>query len=485
MANKKEVKRIIDWSEKRYSRCWDALIIIKEFKNNGFKGNDVGELLNFQIILGETLFKIQEYYEKTKKEWNILKKKRTKSQHDINRLKEIGKYLNILIDLIKIGKSLGDAFVWFFYQKEQEILVHHLQQQDNFHPTIRLGGFGELEFLRRAVKLDNHTITLYHGITNILRIGDVSYFNLKEFKIVGYGELKTQKANDDNCINVKLYTFGDKELMPFAKWDKSNKEDDSKKEKAEEEYFDQERLDRQIERIVETLKLSDEIKSNKLGNKVVGSIKYHDEIAKSLAELPLNHFAHKKVSDGLIITAMKSNRKKLSSIFLKGIADSQEVVVQNDEKFKSLLDEIQYENFIENDRMITPITPADETNGEWVIGSKPLFWEQIDNEVLKGIYFSKIVVLTTYNPIYLMMKIKDLGFVFTLDKKKKLKVTLDLGEYKLRLENPFYFINLAKKYLVSEEAIVDIIRQTVEGVKSKEIKGNTMIKMIINQFALL
>lgn len=39
-------------------------------------------------------------------------------------------------------------------------------------------------------------MTLYHGITNILRYGDYSFINLKKMRVTEIGELKTKKIDD-------------------------------------------------------------------------------------------------------------------------------------------------------------------------------------------------------------------------------------------------------------------------------------------------
>ena len=62
------------------------------------------------------------------------------------------------------------------------------------HPAIRhfptgIGGRGEVEFIRQA-RAEKHFL-LHHGITTFLRIGDISFVDLRRRTVSGLGELKS------------------------------------------------------------------------------------------------------------------------------------------------------------------------------------------------------------------------------------------------------------------------------------------------------
>ena len=93
---------------------------------------------------------------------------------------------------IAIGRSLGDSFAWFFYHSERKHLEEHLKHERQLHMPPGIGGIGELEFLDKTRVIDNHLV-IYHGTTTFLRIGDVSFLDMKTLRLTAIGELKTKE----------------------------------------------------------------------------------------------------------------------------------------------------------------------------------------------------------------------------------------------------------------------------------------------------
>jgi hypothetical protein len=222
MELEKEVKEFIDKIEIKFLDLWNTLSYFK-----GLNLKDTGEkAVNFQSDLANCQFSIDKKFREVrskKKEVRRSRKSYTKEDYLLFD-KQLSNCENALENLIYLGKSLGDAFVWFFFQNDRDILDEHLLHQDEFlMPSGNLGRVGEMGFLQNIKMIDDNLV-IYHGITSILRVGDFSLVNLKTHRFTGISELKTDKKNGDN-VSVRFITFGSKEKVEplFSKYSKKTK----------------------------------------------------------------------------------------------------------------------------------------------------------------------------------------------------------------------------------------------------------------------
>jgi len=111
-----------------------------------------------------------------------------------------------------IGQSLGNAFAWFFYQHEPRLLELHAKHPltDSLHADV--GGAGEHAFVS-AVPVYDGAFILHHGITSILRIGDISLYDLKAFRVKGLGEIKASQVSK-NELRLTVTCFADTPFTP-------------------------------------------------------------------------------------------------------------------------------------------------------------------------------------------------------------------------------------------------------------------------------
>ena len=110
------VRRVISDAEKTFITCFNMLL------NNKHATENMGDsILRFQPLLAECLYNTMELYRKlhSEKEY-IISQKNDLNEYDFyNATKTNSKHLNVVKETIEIGKSLGDAFVWFFYSRNQ------------------------------------------------------------------------------------------------------------------------------------------------------------------------------------------------------------------------------------------------------------------------------------------------------------------------------------------------------------------------------
>src|SRR5207237_18409 len=112
-----------------------------------------------------------------------------------------------------------------------------------------VGGIGEREFLRRFPALDG-AMVLHHGITTLLRIGDVSLIDLRTLRVRAIGEIKTAKSKtDERQLSITLSLIGD----PMVKALRSNC-DSAASDFPSMSASEQNRFERQLQRMKTTLK---------------------------------------------------------------------------------------------------------------------------------------------------------------------------------------------------------------------------------------
>ncbi len=207
MITAKSIKKVFAESEEIFEFCWKTLA--------GLKGKSdtnkelVTDLIIFQEKLAECLFSLQ----KLRNEISTKKRDLIKRKADLNKdwfaktMKRYSYFTKGIDHVINMGKALGDAFAFFFYRGNLDLL-----EKQHFHKRITgfvagTGGIGELEFVRKQKHLNGY-LTIYHGITNILRYGDFSFYDLRAHEIVEIAELKTKKMDDQGNYELNLTIIG-------------------------------------------------------------------------------------------------------------------------------------------------------------------------------------------------------------------------------------------------------------------------------------
>jgi len=216
MISVETVKGAIDNAERDFQKCWEILATMK----CGPISSEFGEqFLTFQPILGLALFRLDEFYlsVQNEKRTTIANKRKTDPAWFTARMREFDGFRASIESALVVGRSLGDAFAWFFYRKSQTRITPHLRHRPITHIPTGVGGQAELAFLSRI--RDAGYVVIYHGITSFLRIGDLSFLDLRSGEVVALGELKARKVKSGE-MEVTLHMIGtDRNRVPFSSAD--------------------------------------------------------------------------------------------------------------------------------------------------------------------------------------------------------------------------------------------------------------------------
>lgn len=112
----------IDKAESEFMRCWQVLSQVKTGKPSFASAE---EILGFQGVLARALFDLEQLHVSISHEESqvIQHKARLTPSWFRRRLKLLSEYRTAISAAIALGRTLGDAFAWIFYQHNRVYLT--------------------------------------------------------------------------------------------------------------------------------------------------------------------------------------------------------------------------------------------------------------------------------------------------------------------------------------------------------------------------
>lgn len=467
MISRKHISHIINKSEIDYLNCWRTLSKMKSLDITSGTGE---ELVNFQANLAFAIFRLENLYRKIHQEkLYLINRKNNISKIWFNkRMALLGKYKTSIKYAISIGKSIGDAFAWFFYKDEDELLEEHRKHKSEFHMPVGIGGHGELEFIKN-IKLLEGNMTLYHGITTFLNLGDVSLINLDNMKVSAIGEIKTKKL-ENNQLNITIYFIGNKKNNAF-KSAKITRTISKTSEQLPTKMYD--RLNRQMKRMEQSFISSDK---NQIDGEVQQQMPGHYEELNAFAKrLTSSKAIYQKIGSGLLLVGLKVRNKSLASKLLN-YSDNNYT-----DKFHNLSSEalnIIDKNSDYNSISLGTFFYRNKFKSHLMAGMTPLFWWPVNIDLIKNIIFQDVIITTIYNPAHLYQKLEDKGYLINhSDDEKNIEVKKVLPDHHMTVGGFHYFIYMITEYLINEDAIANSIESTYTKIIQNKSPANTTAKL--------
>lgn len=453
-----------------YKSKWEVLCFLKDPKPNS---DITTSLIDFQIDLAEILVEIEKFRLKLLAEEKRLKGNinRYKKEWFISRMKSLAYYREVLLKFNIIGKSIGDAFAFWFYRFDLELLNEHFDHKRTLYPPLGVGGTGELEFVRSIRGIDGK-IGIYHGITNILRIGDISFFDLEKLNIASIGEIKTKKTGT-NKVEISIIVVGPKNRKMFKDKDRD------KLKPSTFDYFDKDRLNRQLKSMDKALKVYYPSQNHPKIEQNIEEEFYCKDIEKLYTISSTKEFSFIQVSNGLVYSAIKTKGKTPISKYLKpnqyqpSESDKRNIekyalnIAKKDSKQNSIIfGQLQYER----DQLDNSIR-----------GSVPLFWMPIDNKILKDIYFEDFKIMTIFNPVHLIEELQDDGIIIK-SKYCREETPIDKISYpKITMAFFDLYIPFIMGFLQTEKSIIKIVEKIKREFTNKENMKPAKIEIRMQQ----
>lgn len=403
----------------------------------------------------------------------ILQRKSFVTEHWFRRRQEaLTNHKKIIEQFTGIGKSLGDAFAWFFYQNEKTLLAEHIKHQSQKYLPIGKGGTGELQFIKGVKSIDGKLI-LYHGTTNLLRIGDFSLIDLKTLKVAAIGELKTGKQEGDK-IPIKAIIVGDIESLnslPIQENDQSLTEFDKPSPEA------QARLERQINIMSKSL-AAKYVKTDGTTYQPKES-SYVDQLAATLNNTCPGRFTCRHAGGGLVFVVFRRRKSSLYNKISKNFKLTPESFTDD---FVPLAVKTCCAS-IYNSLIIGSLQYSkNDSLPSLLSGTIPLFWWDIDLSLIKQIFFQETLALTIFNPAPLLEKLKADGLtVKHFNPPNDFTIELVENDKQYTLVHFEYFVNLIRFALFTENHIKDLVVDLINSMKAKQLQPNTQVEIRFDQ----
>lgn len=448
---RKIIKKAFLEAETNIEFCWEFLVDLKEFN---VEDNDwANRLISFQDKLATTIFNLQSIRDSIllEEKGYVKNKKKYKIEWFKSKLRLLASFRDGIDNVVSLTKLLGDSYAYFFYQHDLELLSEHLSHQIVINHNAGIGERGELEFIKKIKHLEGH-FTLFHGITNILRYGDFSFVNLKNLKVEKIGELKTSKV-DDKTLNLNISILKRIELKKQTSPIKDSK-------------LEETRRGRQILGIANFLR--PKVTPNSTNKNIIGD-SYAKEIDILIRKSKLNKPTYTQVSEGLVFVCIKLRRTNLYNRIFKRRVD----IIEQDIVGSMVVEAVKKlmkPNSTDNSLVINHLMKnADKS----LYGSIPLFWQPIKCSFIKDIYFADCHIISLFNPIYLIEKIENMGFI--IDSKYSNRNKTKKEENVVKTIKRFdLFLPYITEYLLTENFVIE----SINAIENHPL-GNTSAEITI------
>ncbi len=438
----KEIKFEFKLAESALNFCWTTLTKMHDMLTPHTVPNttDVINLISFQDQLATTIFRLQSIRERIIiQEKKIIENKRNYNQDwFVKRLRLLSKFKDGIDKVVNISKSFGDAYAYFFYKFDLELLSNHYSHKRIVNNCAGIGELGELQFIKK-IKHVNGNFTIFHGITNILRFGDFSFFDFKTLRIAEIGELKTKK--DD----------GNKLILSIKMLKRPLETDPKRTSLIKDIELQKTKKGRQLLGIANLL---NHVKEENSKQASLSNKHYGDSVQELISVTKNGMVKTAQVSPGLAFVCVKLNKANLyNRIFNQKIKQADKMVNDSAEIALKLVKKDSPNNSIILGQLLYDIDYTDK-NGP---GTVPLFWHPIKKDLLKHLYFGECIVMSIFNPTHLVMEIEEMGYVV----ESKYATRKDYTDNGIRktLEKFDLFISKIINFLMAESFVVSSLKE--------------------------
>ena len=447
-----EVVKIIAAAEITLNKCFEMLL---DFKTN--KGSISVALFDFQPMLSQCLYNLMRFYQKLNKyKKTLINEKNKFKESDFSSLMKLNsKHLHAVRSCIEIGKNIGDAFVWFFFRNNREELEKHLNHEPTGLFVSGIGGQGEIEFVKNNQTINGFYV-IYHSITNVLRIGDFSLYDIDK-GIVGVGEIKSKPINDKLKVTATFVLKDTIQCQKIAYTPQENKIEN----RISELKCDFPRIERQIKAQIGLIQSKETDELMKM--QVINDISILNALQPTVPVV-LNS------DNSMAVIGVWTFNKSLSEVLL------------NDEYCESLPNkEIQkYISFLNKPESLYNAFFVGELDTKLNQLNSPVVWWRINDTICKDIYFKRIKILNIFNPATLIQYFINDGFSITnASSLDKYIIEKMIDNHKIQIGRFDSLCYLIMNDFMRTKDVYNTYKKSLDSIKIDQIKCNTKVEMQI------
>lgn len=372
---------------------------------------------------------------------------------------KLAEYGTALLRALDVARALGDAFAWYFYERDQDLIAQHLQHQRQILLPPRVGGLGERVAVENLQGLGGHLL-IYHGTTTFLRMGDISYIDLTTVRVASLGEIKTQKIGDGEYrLSVALISDR-RDMLPKIK-PSPPKAQDGPALGADIRA----KLDRQVDGMGKAMERA---RNHRPDEQASLQSAFHFEVLDDvISRSHARHFEFAAAGPGLVIGALRLRNAGLSHALL-GKSSSSEYYAKG---FEKAVLQIIDKDLKGNTAHLGGFGLG--TDGLVAVAGKLPFalWPLRSNSLV-DMLLGNVIVITVYNSAHLYDELSKRGFsIEWTDEGRPRRITRSNSEVKAEFEGMAYFHELISKSLMTQESVLKLIEEFAQAASKPGLRG--------------
>src|ERR1035441_2005331 len=468
LVDEENVRSAVSGAENSLRECWAKLVLLQN--EDMSRVEFLAALTSFQPTLLAALVRLESFYnELCQAKRDLVSHKAHLKPHSFSEeRRKLEKYKDLVDAVIDIGKALGDAFAWLFYQRNRWLLKRHYEHE--FIPRLptRLGGAGEVGFLKNHPTFGRYFV-LSHSITTFLRLGDVSLIDPRNLKVAAIGELKTQKVSGTEAT-TSIFLLGKSALPPDMLPKLSPDPQATQRINKQLDPKVLARLKRQMRSIENSFKQP----RAKIAPEPLAMALACSKLTELFDNSSGSVWGRVTVGQGLMLVGVRREHSSLFDRLTGGISNREEYK-RNQDRVNLAAQDIVDKTLPDNTFIISSMPYPAQDRYELELGMRPLFWWPVSTQVREAVIFRRMAVMTLYNPVFLIDRLRRAGFDVESKGAGMIGISKACGQGRMKLIGLTYIYDLIQKHLFSEETVVAMIKRAVGSVERANINQTSYV----------
>jgi hypothetical protein len=448
------VRYTVDCAEDRFKKCWGTLVSLQQ--DNLPEGQLVNALISFQPELGDALFALANLKKILSGEREVTIKEKARHNYAEFRsyLKELRDLQKALEAAIDVGKAIGDAYAWLYYQRERELLHRHFAHEKNPDPATGVGGKAEVEFIRRSPKFGQY-ILIWHGMTSFLRVGDISMIDPTTSRVMSIAELKAKQDGDKTTIQILMdNTRLDSNKLPVT--------DSPKPGQQLQKPFLNSRGMNRLKRQIQEIKHAFTAGGPNPGRRAqqLGVTYLFQPVVELATLLQTKDLAVSKADRGLALIGVQLSEARLFERLRRRMQN--ENLDDCIPVLRSICDRSLEGNQLRPSSLVYSVHRY--SLRPW---ARPSFWWDLPLYIREALVFRKLIVLSWYNPAFFFEELRSMGLRVETE-RRNFKVSKPRQEGDVTLLGLDRLLQLVESELLPDTAIVDFVKRSIQVAEKLE-----------------
>jgi hypothetical protein len=189
------------------------------------------------------------------------------------------------------------------------------------------------------------------------------------------------------------------------------------------------------------------------------NITWNTEKISELAQISNTARFHSvKVDRGLLLLGLKLRNSTLWSTFANGPKHKAAPKLEGMEKGAK---EIVDRTLLDNSLTIGWLLYGLAGRYDLMVGMRPIAWWPLEQKVVEALIFRRFVVMTLFNPAFLIKDLREKGFSVKCERGTRLSVTKPFRGAALGFAGFGYFLLMIRRYLLPEAAVIRMLENYV------------------------